>query len=127
MDTETAFTTPTTAFVTDWTRLAWRLSPAIQSISRPARFAVITFRFMPDYDDLHHAELPALNEGISQGKDTKDGHECRACEHARSPLRGGARQVEVLLPALGLADGLAQVVGDFLPAVQFAFVHGSVP
>jgi hypothetical protein len=21
---------------------------------------------MPDYDDLHHAELPALNEGISQ-------------------------------------------------------------
>jgi len=27
---------------------------------------VITFRFMSDYDDLHHAELPALNEGISQ-------------------------------------------------------------
>jgi hypothetical protein len=66
MDTETAFTTPTTAFVTDWTRLAWRLSPAIQAISRPARFAVITFRFMPDYDDLLHAELPALYEGISQ-------------------------------------------------------------
>src|ERR1035437_8135666 len=69
MDTGTAFTTPTTAFVTDWTRLAWRLSPAIQSIRRPAPFAVITFRFMPDDDDLHHAELPALNEGISQERD----------------------------------------------------------
>src|SRR5450759_2181114 len=67
MDSETALTTPTTAFVTDWTRLAWRLSPAIQSIRRPARLTVITFRFMPDYDDLHFAELPAFNEGISQG------------------------------------------------------------
>src|SRR5665811_1568361 len=66
MDSETALTTPTTAFVTDWTRLAWRLSPAIQSIKRPARLTVITFRFMSDYDDLHFAELPAFNEGISQ-------------------------------------------------------------
>src|SRR5450759_134517 len=66
MDSETALTTPTTAFVTDWTRLAWRLSPAIQSIRRPARLTVITFRFMPDYDDLHFAELPAFTEGISQ-------------------------------------------------------------
>src|SRR5665811_2080939 len=66
MDSETALTTPTTAFVTDWTRLAWRLSPAIQSIRRPARLTVITFRFMPDYDDLHFAELPAFDEGISQ-------------------------------------------------------------
>jgi hypothetical protein len=27
---------------------------------------------MPDYDDLHHAELPALNEGISQGARMKE-------------------------------------------------------
>src|SRR5450756_1236072 len=74
MDSETALTTPTTAFVTDWTRLAWRLSPAIQSIRRPARLTVITFRFMPDYDDLHFAELPAFNEGISQGSSS-----CSCC------------------------------------------------
>lgn len=66
MESETALTTPTTAFVTDWTRLACRLSPAIQSIRRPARWTVITFRFMPDYDDLHFAELSAFYEGISQ-------------------------------------------------------------
>src|SRR3990172_9519413 len=66
MDSETALTTPTTAFVTDWTRLACRLSPAIQSIRRPARLAVITFRFMSDHDDLYLLELQALNEGISQ-------------------------------------------------------------
>src|ERR1035437_2734626 len=66
MDSETALTTPTTAFVIDWTRLACRLSPAIQSIRRPVRVAVITFRFMPDDDDLLGAELPAFNEGISQ-------------------------------------------------------------
>jgi hypothetical protein len=46
MDSETALTTPTVAFVTDWTRLACKLSPAIQSIRRPVRFAVITFRFI---------------------------------------------------------------------------------
>ena len=66
MESETALTTPTTAFVTDWTRLACRRSPAIQSIRRPARWTVITFRFMSDDDDLHFAELPAFNEGISQ-------------------------------------------------------------
>src|SRR6266852_9547193 len=66
MDSETALTTPTTAFVTDWTRLACRLSPAIQSIRRPARLTVITFRFMSDHDDLYLLELQALNEGISQ-------------------------------------------------------------
>jgi hypothetical protein len=66
MDSETALTTPTTALLTDWTRLAGRLSAAIQSIRRPARLTVITFRFMPDYDDLHFAESPAFHEGISQ-------------------------------------------------------------
>ena len=66
----TALTTPTTAFVTDWTRLACRLSPTIHSIRWPARLTVITFRFMPDYDDLHLSELPALNEGISQDSNT---------------------------------------------------------
>ena len=30
---------------------------------------VITFRFMPHYDDLQPSELPAFNEGISQGYD----------------------------------------------------------
>jgi hypothetical protein len=66
MDSETALTTPTTAFVTDWTRLACRLSPAIQSIRRPARLTVITFRFISDHDDLYLLQLQALNEGISQ-------------------------------------------------------------
>jgi len=47
-------------------RLACRLSPAIQSIRRPARLTVITFRFMDPYDDLYFAGLPALFEGISQ-------------------------------------------------------------
>src|SRR5450759_2499308 len=70
MDSETALTTPTTAFVTDWTRLACRLSPDIQSIRRPARLTVITFRFMPDYDDPKHAKMLAFsNEGIPQGFD----------------------------------------------------------
>jgi len=67
MESETALTTPTTAFVTDWTRLACRLSPAIQSIRRPARWTVITFRFMSDHNDLYLLQLQALNEAISQG------------------------------------------------------------
>jgi len=70
MESETALTTPTTAFVTDWTRLACRLSPAIQSIRRPARWTVITFRFMSDHNDLYLLQLQALNEGISQVSDS---------------------------------------------------------
>src|SRR3990170_6758484 len=73
MDSDTALTTPTTAFVTDWTRLACRLSPAIQSIRRPARLTVITFRFMSDHNDLYLLQLQALNEGISQVQDIKNG------------------------------------------------------